>query len=296
MIKNEQKGDSPEKKLNNNKKEELKMKNKKLTLITLSIVICIHLFISNAFAQLTEEEKRKSIETHLKFESDNPDDLLIYRGFVVNFNKKHKAPNWCIHKLTFDQIRPIPDREEAERLDRFRVDKNRRDKVRIKDQAKHKNYTNSGFDRGHMTPAGDFIWDQELKDETFFITNITPQTPDFNQTIWVDLEGKIRELVKKEEKDHFVITGAVYASIKAKNRGMSKRHIGIPSGFYKIVFDGNDRVYCWYIPHTFAYPDYRLPDYRVSVDEIEKLTGEDFFEKLSDDKEDVMESKIIEIK
>lgn len=272
------------------------MKNKKLTLITLSIVICIQLFISNAFAQLTEEEKRKSIETHLKFESDNPDDLLIYRGFVVNFNKKHKAPNWCLYKLTFNQIRPIPAKKKAKRLKRFRVDKNQQDIVNVKDQAKHGDYTNSGFDRGHMTPAGDFIWDKELKDETFFTSNITPQTPDFNKIIWFELEGKIRDLVKKEEKDHYVTTGAVYASKKVKDRGISKRHIGIPSDFYKIVFDGNNRVYCWYIPHTFAYPaDYKLTDYRVSVDEIERLTGEDFFEGLSDGTEDVIESKIIEI-
>lgn len=267
---------------------------RKKVLVVSLIVMGMFLYISAVSVRaLSREEKRMSVKTHLAFESDNPDKLLLYKGFVVKFSKKHKVPLWSYHKQTFNQIRENDEMKKAKRPARFKIDKSNVDRIPVNRQARHEAYSNTGLDRGHMTPAADFTWDQELKNETFYITNITPQTPDFNQIVCRELEEQVRQLVKEAKKDHYIITGAIYASKNA--RGISKLRIGIPSSFYKVVFDGEKRLRCYLIPHQFAYPNFNLNDYRVSLDKIEELAGEDFFDKLPDEVENKLESKVMDI-
>ncbi len=263
----------------------------KISLIVISLLISIN----SAAAQtpLSPTERQTAISRHLIFESDDPDSLIIYKGYVVSFDTTHKTPNWTIHDLTFTQIRTdtLP---RASRRSRFLQD---RLNLNANQQASHNDYTNSGFDRGHFVPAGDFFWDKPQKDDTFFVTNISPQTPDFNQIVWQNLEIKTRDLILDNRVNATVITGAIYASKRVKNRGLSRKKISIPSHLFKVVYTkiGNtDHLYCFLVPHMFAYPDKSLTCYQVSLDQIEGLVGEDFFEQLPDPIEIVLESQVMD--
>ena len=94
-------------------------------------------------------------------------------------------------------------------------------------------YTNSGFDKGHMTPAGDSNTIAESFD-TFLMTNMTPQKPLLNRGAWKELEESIRSQVKKEGVDVKVITGALYEFNPAT---IGRTHkIPIPNGYYKVAY------------------------------------------------------------
>ena len=120
----------------------------KISLIVISLLISIN----SAAAQtpLSPTELQTAISRHLRFESDNPDSLIIYKGYVVNYAPARKTPNWTIHDLTFTQIR-TDTLSKALRRKRFLQDKLN---VNANQQASHDDYTNSGFDRGYFVPAG----------------------------------------------------------------------------------------------------------------------------------------------
>ena len=230
---------------------------------------------------LSSTEETEAIQNHLALETDESSNLLIYRGYVVKFDESKKTPIWTMHHLTFDQI----DKTKPEGLNRqnytinFKQDPNQ---LELSDHAHHNDYTNSGYDRGHMmTPATDFYTDSLNYLETFCTTNITPQTQDYNQTVMLEMEKVIRNWVRTHKNDCYVITGGLYQSKNTARRGVSKKHVQIPSAFYKVIYgklNGDHKLYCFLVPHMFAYPNFKLTDYQVKLDEIEKLTGEDFLD------------------
>ncbi len=245
-----------------------------------------------AVAGATASSRDAAIARHLAWESDDPNQLIIHDGYVINFNETHKTPNWTLNAITPDQIAPRDP--SLRRASSFGVDP----LFDAGKQARHGDYSNSGFDRGHFTPAADFSQDQTLKDATFLVTNIGPQTPDLNQRIWRELEEHIRGLVSDSMATTHVVTGAVYASRNARNRGVSRKHIGIASSFYKIVYLQAatwDYAYAFLIPHLFAYDNENPACYQVTVDEIERIAGEDFLDRLPDDKERLMEAARLDV-
>ena len=243
-------------------------------------------------ATLDDDSRQAAIARHLKFEADDPNSLIIHAGYVIQFNEEHKTPNWTLNEITPAQIQP---REPSlRRPSSFKVDS----LLDADKQARHGDYSNSGFDRGHFTPAADFTQDQNLKDATFFVTNIGPQTPDLNQRVWRILEEEIRALVLDSAATAHVFTGAIYASKNARNRGVSRKHIGIASSFYKIVYlqaATFDYAYAFLVPHMFAYPTDNPACYQVTVDEVEQVAEEDFLDLIPDDKERLLEAAVLDV-
>ena len=136
-------------------------------------------------------------------------------------------------------------------------------------------YTNSGYDKGHLAPAGSFYYSTKVNKETYHHTNIAPQLPHFNRGVWKVLENKIRSYVVNHNKPITVITGAIYSDkdkvLTGTKDGLS---IVVPSEFYKIVII--DKV-----PYSFLFKqdqsDKPLRSYIVSVDDIEKDSYYNFF-------------------
>lgn len=131
--------------------------------------------------------------------------------------------------------------------------------ARIKNSPTPDDYTNTGYDRGHLTPAADSSTDAQMSD-TFLMTNMTPQEPTVNRTPWRLLEVKVRDLPYS-----YVITGAVY-SFPAKTIGT--HNVSVPVSYYKIVYlkDGSIQ----------AFEAENKPKSLVvssTVDAVEKKTG-----------------------
>ncbi|MBL4708433.1 MAG: DNA/RNA non-specific endonuclease [Flavobacteriales bacterium] len=149
--------------------------------------------------------ERGVLETnpHLRYESDSLSAFVLYEGYVVNFNKNRRVPNYTIHRLFPEQLKDS-NGVRAKRSNNFKID------PRIKSHsAIRADYYQSGYDRGHYVPAGDFVYSQHLKDETFIYTNVSPQLKELNRYGWKYLEAAIRKKVKRCNCEAYVITGTL---------------------------------------------------------------------------------------
>lgn len=235
---------------------------------------------------LTEEEKKLSYKTHLTFESDSLKKFIIYKGFIVFYNDKYRTPNFTYHKLIPEQI--IENGIKAKRRSSFFVDDiNLRDK-----SALNIDYKGSGFDRGHMVPAGDFYSNQSFKDETFVLTNICPQNAVLNRGIWASLENSIRKKVISLDTEAYIITGSILQVNNIFTIGIND--VGVPDYFYKIIYIPKvSAMYAFMFDNSVNEFYGTIQDYQVTVNDIEIITQEDFFDLLQDDAEELLESKII---
>ena len=149
-----------------------------------------------------------------------------------------------------------------------------------------RNYKKSGYDKGHLCPAGDRKSSYKSYKETFFTSNISPQKHDFNSGIWNRLEEKTRYWAVKYD-GLYVITGGVLTD---NLKTIGKEKVSVPNYFYKILLtkDGTKMI-AFLIPHENS--NLPLYEFATSVDEVEKVTGIDFFPKLEDSSEGQLEAK-----
>jgi len=212
-----------------------------------------------------------------------PHQLLVLEniGYIVGYDETRKNPAWVAYRMF--RVGPV---SSPPRPSRFMVD------TRTLSQVRHDDYTNSGFDRGHMAPNYGIATRYGVKGqlETFFMTNIVPQTPTLNRQLWRRLEERIARHYANEYEEVWVVTGPVY---DAQQQTLFSG-VEIPDGFFKIVLDedeGTVRVLAFVLPHRVSGNE-RLNRFLTNVDEVEQLTGLDFFSELPDQIEDPLESVV----
>ena len=137
----------------------------------------------------------------------------------------------------------------------------------------------SGYDRGHMCPAGDNKWDRQALRETFLFTNCCPQLHSLNSGDWNDLEIQCREWARRYG-DIYIVCGPVF--MNRQHRTIGKNRVVVPEAFFKVVLcmNGTPRAV------GFIYRNeggrHKMMSYVNSVDEVERITGFDFFAALPD--------------
>lgn len=155
-----------------------------------------------------------------------------------------------------------------------------------------KDYYKSGFDKGHLCPAGDMSFNEIAMKESFYYSNASPQLPSFNRGIWKELETHLRDIANNFDSI-LIVTGPLFIE-DLGNIGEHK--IKIPSHFYKvIVVCKNDK----YNGIGFVFPNEKsennILEYIKTIDQVEEQTKLDFFKEFSDQIENRIESnKIIE--
>ncbi|MBI9017536.1 MAG: DNA/RNA non-specific endonuclease [Phycisphaerae bacterium] len=216
----------------------------------------------------------------------NSDVKVLDKGaFQIGYSEGKKNPLWvtyCAIEKKYDGTRPKV---------KFKIDKETEAKV------SHNDYTNSGFDRGHMAPSYGIMagYGKDAQLKTFYMSNICPQKPDLNQGCWKKLEEMVSSEFVSLYKKVWVFTGPIFDNDKTfvmSNKTQVITNIEIPDGFYKILAAYNDdRVKVIAFIYSQSSARNEKPDsHIVSVDEIEKLTGINFLEKLPDIIEDKIES------
>lgn len=153
-----------------------------------------------------------------------PGTQVICHSFYASvYDTKHEANVFSTEAIQADGKTP--------RVDSFKPD------PAVSNSPTPDDYTNTGFDRGHMTPAADSSNPQQMSD-TFFMTNMTPQFPNVNRIAWKTLETSVRAMPFKT-----VITGAVYAANYTPTIG--KHNVPVPTALYKIVYlkDGTIKAF-----------------------------------------------------
>ena len=206
-------------------------------------------------------------------------NIVTHTYYILSYNEAYEEANWVYYSLTDSMV--LNTREK--RTNRFKMDQ----LVDTK-SSQSSDYTNSGYDRGHLCPAGDMRFDPVAMKESFLMSNISPQNRDFNSGIWNELEIQVREWAKKEHR-LYVVTGPIFNDNKG-SIGLGK--VLVPGYFFKIIYDPTDvpKMIAFVLPNEKS--DHPLIDFAVATDEVEKLTGFDFFSQLPDGIEKKFESNV----
>ena len=211
--------------------------------------------------------------------------IVQHTHFTLSYSEADEQAEWVAYRLTRDELRNV-----AEREDNFREDP----KV-LSGSASPDDYRRSGYDRGHLAPAGDMGFSEEAMSESFYMSNISPQDRAFNRGIWRTLEGQTRDWAA-ENGSLYVVTGGVLAEkIEVIGR---KNKVTVPKYFYKILLDlgepgldGSDiKAMAFLLPNEGS--DASLSEFVISIDSLESRTGIDFFPALPDDLEAKLESSV----
>lgn len=208
--------------------------------------------------------------------SSTTNQIIKHDYYTLSYNEKHEQAEWVAYELKRNYIKST-DLKRPYFIEDPKVKTG---------SADWRNYKKSGYDKGHLCPAGDMEFDINAYNDTFFTSNISPQLHDFNGGIWNKLEQKVRYWATKYDGIYIVTGGVLQPSLQT----IGKEEVSIPNYFYKILLDnsnGQYRMIAFLIPNKKS--DKPIYDYVVSVDSIEKMTGIDFFPKLDDKTENYLE-------
>lgn len=213
-------------------------------------------------------------------ESSEPLRVLANTGYLVGYDERRRNPAWVAYRA----FEP-PSWEAPERPERFVPDPRTRARVRPED------YTNSGFDRGHMAPnyAIAVMHGDAAQEETFLMSNIVPQSPELNRRVWRDLEARIIRRYSRRFETVWVITGPVYPQ---NNPTLLPSGVKIPEACYKILIDEHPqglRALGFIIPQNVSGNE-DPEQFLVSIREIEQRTGLNFLSALPEDVQDAIET------
>ena len=265
------------------KKQSRKLRKVRRTLILLLILIIIFAvlsFITPTRSELDGGSGQTATIEDLELPSPIEGEQLIrHTGYTLSYNEEHELPSYVAYELTRAEVLGGGEREDS-----FKEDK----AVRT-GSAELSDYRGSGYDRGHMAPAADFKWSAEAMSDTFFLSNMAPQDPSFNRGIWADLEAVVRTMAY-DNGSVYVVTGPVLTDGPYKTIG--KNEVSVPKRFYKVVLDYTEpeiKAIGFVLPNEGS--DRSLQSYAVSVDEVERITGLDFYPRLPDDEEERIEEE-----
>lgn len=208
-------------------------------------------------------------------------DVFSFSGTTVCYDRKNRCPRWVMEHLTLEKISG-----DVERSDNFfSPDVPQEFDVELDD------YRRSGYDRGHLAPAGNFKGDEEGMKASFNLANVIPQNPTLNRGLWAELEQHCRNLVANG--DVWVVTVPIYWTkdgeeirykIIGKNRVSVPTHIG-KSILYKVA--GEWEIDSYVMPNERVRGD--ISDYWVTTDYLEHISGIDVFSHLPDGIENALE-------
>ncbi|WP_034043391.1 DNA/RNA non-specific endonuclease [Wocania ichthyoenteri] len=235
---------------------------------------------------LNEEEKAEVVFEGKSTKNDTNEyflptsttgQIIHHEGYSLSYSESHEQAEWVAYELKKSHLSNTNFKRPY-----FEIDK------AVKTGAANwRNYKKSGYDRGHLCPAGDRRYSQSAHDETFLTSNISPQKHDFNSGIWNTLEQKVRYWASKYN-GVFIVTGGV---LNGKMKTIGDEAVSVPNQFYKVLIDNNTgktKMIAFLIPHKES--NKPLYEFVVSVDTIEKLTGIDFFPELDDAIENKLEA------
>jgi endonuclease G, mitochondrial len=217
-------------------------------------------------------------------------EIIDYSYYSVSFCEDYKISEWSIHLLTKERL--LADR--VPRTNNFRKDPNLNGR-----DASIENYKYSGYDRGHLVPAGDMAFSQVAIRESFFMTNIVPQNPAFNRGALNALESKFREWSLTFDSI-IVITGCInnigaeiHSPMISHSAYIGADSVFVPYFQYKVFIDiQNKRSIAFLLPNEKSIKkplEEILHNNTISIDYLESITGLDFFYKLPDNIEMLFE-------
>jgi endonuclease G len=231
-------------------------------------------------------------------DANQPNNYLMEKPeFALSYNRDRGTPNWVSWHLANEWVGTLA-----------RVDTFRPDPAVLPEwyRVLHTDYTNSGFDRGHMVPNADRDPETSIpiNQATFLMSNMLPQAPDNNQGPWANMENFLRTLLPANEL--YIVAGGAGTGGTGSNgtaTTIANGHVTVPAQTWKVALvlpkDGGDdvarttcgaRTIAVIMPNTQGIRNVDWQTYITTVDEVEALTGYDFFSNLPDAVENCVEA------
>ena len=265
----------------------MRKKNRTLLLLTACAAVCIVGLLmagksSFSESRQTETPALQTADDALEIPqlpAGRKERLLRHTGYAVSFNPEWNIPNWVAYELTEAETygkRP--------RTNQFTADPD------VAGSPETWDYSRSGWDRGHMAPAGDMKWDTNAMKESFYLSNVCPQNHNLNKGDWNSLEEKVRNMARRYGSV-YVCCGPVVTSTDSL---IGKEHrIVVPQAFFKALLWKADGQW---VAAGFCFRNEaghrELKNYVLTVDSLEALTGMDFFPALDDAVENRVEAEL----
>jgi endonuclease G len=206
----------------------------------------------------------------------NSGQIVSHKHYTLSYIEEHEQAEWVAYLLTQDELKGTTKRKDS-----FKID------PKVKTGSAHpSDYKKSGYDKGHLAPAADMRMDIESMSDSFYMSNMSPQHPRLNRGIWKKSEELTRDWVRKHG-DMYIVSGPIFSDDMKK---IGENQVSIPNSYYKIILDMNKkRAIAFVFQNKKNEGD--IFTYSCTIDEVEKKTSIDFFQELSDDIEDKIESK-----
>lgn len=230
----------------------------------------------DASAGAAEADDKLVMQTSPK---GTPEQILKRTGYVASYNKTTLLPNWVAWHLTAERTEGSAKRSGVDFAEDTEVPEPR---------ATDWDYYNSGYDRGHMCPAADNKWSKKAMEESFLFTNMCPQNGNLNRGDWNEMEMACRKWAKKYG-DLYIVCGPIL--YKGKHNTIGKNKVVVPEAFFKVVLRTGDNPQAIGFIYKNTSGNRPKDSYVNTVDEVERITGIDFFPSLPDDVEKKVEAE-----
>tara|TARA_B100000315_G_scaffold222267_1_gene226209 strand:+ start:228 stop:1214 length:987 start_codon:yes stop_codon:yes gene_type:complete len=207
------------------------------------------------------------------------EQIISHMAYTLSYNEAYEQANWVTYELKASTLRG-----SFERTDDFRSDPEI-----TTGSASLADYKGSGYDRGHLAPAGDMKWSYRAMSESFYMSNMSPQTPSFNRGIWKRLEDQVRGWAV-DNQIVYVTTGPV---LQGNLSSIGSNGVSVPRQYYKVILDYTEpelKGIGFILNNEKGVGS--LENYSVSIDRVEEVTGIDFFHSVPNDLENAIEATL----
>lgn len=222
-------------------------------------------------------EKIKTVKSFFFYPTSTTNQIIKHNYYVGSYSEKDEQPEWIAYKISPNSIS-----KNIKRTNDYRED------PLVKTQsASPSDYHGSGYDMGHLAPARTMSQNLTAMSESFYLSNISPQKASFNRGIWKRLEEKIRYWAPMNDSI-YVVTGPI---LDHPIDQIGSNKITVPRAFYKTLISfkkGRTNGIAFMIPHKKS--NKSIYSYVTSIDEIEKITGIDFYFRLDKFTQEIVEA------
>jgi len=211
--------------------------------------------------------------------STQTDQIISHIAYTLKYSEKHEQASWVAYTLKSSHTSGNVGRSNDFRED-YKVST---------ESSSLSDYKGSGYDRGHLAPAGDMKWSSTAMSESFYMSNMSPQKPGFNRGIWKKLESNVRNWAS-DNGEIYVVTGPI---LTGSYSSIGSNQVSIPDYYYKVILDYKEpeiKGIGFILPHQKSSSS--LQSFAVTIDEVERRTGIDFYHALPDGIEEQTESTI----
>jgi endonuclease G len=216
---------------------------------------------------VSNQSRTDSVYTFAYLPTSTTKQIVKHKYYTLSYNEKFEQAEWVAYEL----------KKEYLKNNDFKRPYFIEDPKVTTGSADWRNYKKSGYDKGHLCPAGDMEFDKSAYTDTFFTSNISPQKHDFNSGIWNRLEQKTRYWAGKYN-DIYIVTGGI---LKDSDKKIGTEEVSVPKYFYKIILAKSGKEHkaiAFLVPNEDS--DKSLYDFVVPIETLEKMSGIDFFPNL----------------